>query len=377
MTAAAHCDAELFRDVIGHFMTGVTVITTHADGRDHGMSASAVASVSLEPPMLLACLNDQSPTQAAVTHSKVLCVNVLAEEHSPLARQFARPSRDKFAGVAVRRGRMGALLLADALAVLECAVTYDVAAGTHRIFLAAVKHAEARDGTPLAYFRGGFGRVELTADGRAFAMLREAVLHRTLPVDAQLAVADLAERLGLTRPHVHQALLRLEGEGLVTRDGASVFRLVAVDAASSDAAFDARCAIELGAARLTVGSVEGEQLAELRRRMEATRALIHDGRFTDVDGYVSANARFHEHLVGLAGNAALLDVYRRLSIPSLMTRMFMHHDHASDALIADHEALVDAFERGDLDAAIATILTHTQRAKQTNAAAIAAGGGRV
>jgi flavin reductase (DIM6/NTAB) family NADH-FMN oxidoreductase RutF len=358
-------------------MTGVTVITSHADGRDHGMSASAVASVSVEPPMLLACLNDQSPTQAAVTRSKVLCVNVLAEEHGALARQFARPSRDKFGGVAVRRGRMGALLLADALAALECEVTYDVAGGTHRIFLAAVKHAEARDGTPLAYFRGGFGRVELTTDARAFAMLREAVLHRTLPVDVPLAVADLAQRLGLTRPHVHQALLRLEGEGLVARDSAGAFRLVAVDAAASDAAFDARCAIELGAARLTVGRVDGGQLTEFRRRMEATRALIRNGRFTDVDRYVCANARFHEHFVRLAGSAALLDVYRRLSIPSLMTRVFMHHDHASDALIADHEALVDAFDRADLDAATATILAHTERAKQTNAAAIAAGGGRV
>ncbi len=316
----ADCDRELFREVIGHFMTGVTVITTTEAGRDHGMSASAVSSLSLDPPMLLACLNDRSPTQQAISRSRRFCVNVLAEDQLELALRFARPADDKFAGVATHRGALDVPVLSDALATLQCRVDDDVVGGTHRVFLARVQHAQAREGTPLAYFRGGFGRVELAANARAHAAIDRTVAER---------------------------------------------------------AFDARTAIELGVVDLTVGRVTGEQLAALRRSMERTNGLIADGRFTDVAAYVAANAELHEQLVALAGNDALLEAYRRLSIPTLMIRLFTGHDRADESLIDEHRAIVEAYEAGDVERARAVVLTHGEHAKATNDAALAAAGGRI
>jgi 4-nitrophenol 2-monooxygenase / 4-nitrocatechol 4-monooxygenase, reductase component len=77
--SATELDREQFREVIGHFMSGVTVITATDGERDYGMTASAVTSLSLEPPMMLVCLNNHSTTQAAITRSRAFAISVLAE----------------------------------------------------------------------------------------------------------------------------------------------------------------------------------------------------------------------------------------------------------------------------------------------------------
>ncbi len=377
VTAGPTVDPTLFREVIGHFMTGVTVITTTDGGHDHGMSASAVASLSVDPPMLLACLNDSSVTQKAISRTRTFCVNVLAEGQHELALRFARPADDKFAGVTTHRGELGVPVLSEALAALQCRVQDDVVGGSHRVFLARVAHAEAHDGTPLAYFRGGFGRVQLAANARAHAALRELVVSRALPLDAPLDITALADRLALSRAHVFGGLLALEAEGLVTRDADHGFVLVAVDRAAAEQAFDARTAIELGVVDLTVGRVAPGRLAELRRRVDLTNGLIADGRFTDLPAYVATNADLHEYVVALADNPALSAAYRKLSIPALMIRLFTHHNHADDSLIDEHRALADAFEAGDVEAARSVVRAHSEHARLVNDAALVASGGRI
>ena len=96
-------DQQVFRDVIGRFASGVTVITTTVDGAPFGTTASAVSSLSLEPPMVLVCLNKTSDTQAAILKAGAFCVNILAEGQQDLAYQFARKG-DKFGGHDLRRG---------------------------------------------------------------------------------------------------------------------------------------------------------------------------------------------------------------------------------------------------------------------------------
>jgi hypothetical protein len=99
------CDREVFRDVIGHFASGVTVITTRAgDGKRHGMTAGAVSSLSLDPPMLVVCIHRGAPTCAAVRGAGVFGVNILSENDAHLAERFARPREDKLADVAMRDG---------------------------------------------------------------------------------------------------------------------------------------------------------------------------------------------------------------------------------------------------------------------------------
>src|SRR3954452_4193425 len=93
-----------FREVISHFASGVTVVTALHDGRKYGMTASAVTSLSLEPPMLLVCMNKQSETGRAVAISKRFGVNILGANQVDLAERFAQKGGDKFAGVPITSG---------------------------------------------------------------------------------------------------------------------------------------------------------------------------------------------------------------------------------------------------------------------------------
>src|SRR6476619_6011647 len=176
-------------------MSGVVVITTSDDGTPHGMTVSAVSSLSLDPPMLLVCLHSASGTQEAVRRSGRFAVNILAEDQGALAERFAKPAANKFEGVAVRSGRTGVPLLEGALAVVECHVTEAVAGGTHRVFLGEVRHAEATEGSPLAYFRGKFGKLELAQDAQIHRRLRHLIVSRQLGPDEPLQVETLAARI--------------------------------------------------------------------------------------------------------------------------------------------------------------------------------------
>lgn len=151
---------EEFRDVMGHFASGVTVITTLDGAEPLGTTASAISSLSLEPPMLLVCLNRDSVTGQGIQRSRAFGVNILEAGQEALARHFAQKGENKFADVPFAPGAVGQPLLADALAHLECRVTEEVTVATHSVFLAEVETAGARAGTPLAYFRGRFGRLD-------------------------------------------------------------------------------------------------------------------------------------------------------------------------------------------------------------------------
>lgn len=155
---------EEFREVISHFASGVTVVTALHDGRAFGTTASAVTSLSLEPPMLLICMNKQSETGRAVAAAGHFAVNILGADQMELAERFARKGGDKFAGVPVSAGKWGEPIFDEALATLECRVAEQTAVATHYVFMAEVLSGAARAGTPLAYFRGQFGRLELTTD---------------------------------------------------------------------------------------------------------------------------------------------------------------------------------------------------------------------
>lgn len=159
------CDSALFRRTIGHFASGVAVITTSHGGRDFGMTASAVTSLSLEPPMLVICVNRNAPTHQAISESDRFAVNVLARSQQQLAFNFARPAEDKFAGVKLRQGQLGLPLLVGCVANFECAVTSVTTGGTHTIFIAEVLTAIADEHhDPLLYYRGRFGRLRLADD---------------------------------------------------------------------------------------------------------------------------------------------------------------------------------------------------------------------
>lgn len=158
-------DELVFREVVGHFTTGVAVVTTRRGDDRFGVTASAVSSLSLDPPMLLVCLNRRLPTCDAITATGAFAVNILAEGQTDLARQFATRHPDKFRGVRVADGDLRVPMLTDALAHLECRVRERVDAATHAVFLGEVLTARAGGGSPLTYFRGAFGRFVDAAAG--------------------------------------------------------------------------------------------------------------------------------------------------------------------------------------------------------------------
>lgn len=161
-----HADRqEVFRDVIGHFAAGVTVVTARDGGLDYGVTVSAVCSLSLEPPMLLVCLNRASRTQGAISRGRSFAVNILGLSGRQLARRFATDRDDKFEGVEIERGGLGHPLLKDAIARVECRVVEEATGGTHTVFLSEVERAERFEGEPLVYFRGEFGWLGLDPEG--------------------------------------------------------------------------------------------------------------------------------------------------------------------------------------------------------------------
>lgn len=370
-------DPARFREVIGHFTTGVAVITARHAGQDHGMTASAVASVSLEPPMLLVCANMRAPTQAAIVAAGAFTVNILGEGQGAIAQRFARPLADKFAGLSYRHGSLGPPLLDEALAWIECEVTESVVGGTHRVLLGTVRDAHVEAGTPLAYYRGRFGRLRLAADERALERLRRAVLVREHPLDAPLAPAALAERLDVDEPSIHYALTRLVAEGLVERTPAG-YRQVPLDARMSDDVLEAKLAIDRAAARLALERASDAALTRLVELADAIPPAPGRGAGPEeVDAHVEATERFHEHAIEVAGNAELLRAYRQLRLPGISLRVLATDETIGEPLTEDHAEIARAMQRRDWPRLETLLVQHSERGRVAHRRAIERAGGRV
>ena len=148
------------RDAMGHFATGVTIITSVGpDGAPVGTTANAVTSLSLEPPLVLVCFDLASATLQAIRGHGAFVVNVLAAPQQHLSANFARRGlAAAWDGVQHRRGPTGSPRLEDVLAVLECTVEHALPGGDHEIIVGRVRHAEtsANPNGPLVFFRGTY-----------------------------------------------------------------------------------------------------------------------------------------------------------------------------------------------------------------------------
>ena len=379
MTTSAGTQAvvpdEVFRDVIGRFASGVTVITTKADDGDHGTTASAVSSLSMDPPMLLICLNKTSDTQTAILGSGVFGVNILAEDQDQVAYKFAKKGQDKFAGVAVVRGRSGVPLVQGALAHLECEVEETVTGGTHTVFLARVKEAAGQEGAPLTYYRGRFGRLESALDESAYRDLRQRVIERTLPVGRPLDIDALAAELDVDVQRVYYALTKLTTDDLVARrpDGYVVNPLTAEVAGQL---FDARCAVEIGVAEQTVGSVPDAAVDGLQRLADDLARIVRS-ESPDLPAFLHASHAFHRDLVALAGCPQLSDSYERLGIPAFWTQTMADRRWWEEFDVVHHAQLVDAYRIRDLAKAKRLIYSHRDQVKNLARGLIAEAGGEV
>jgi flavin reductase (DIM6/NTAB) family NADH-FMN oxidoreductase RutF len=154
-------DAARFRQVLGHFATGVVVIAGQHDDQPTGLTVQSFTSLSLDPPLVSFAVGHGSSTWPKLRESGAFSVNILADDQEALCRTFATSGADKFEGVGWRLGGSGAPILDDVLAWLECRIEVEHDAGDHELIIGRVVDMDvAREGKPLLFYRGGFGRFE-------------------------------------------------------------------------------------------------------------------------------------------------------------------------------------------------------------------------
>ena len=155
-------DPDTFRAVLGRFASGVTVVTTADEqGHDHGMTVSAFCSVSLDPPLVLVCIDQAASMHDMLQPERPFAVNVLSAGQEALSRRFASGDPpNRFDGLGYHRGLTGVPLLEDVLAWLEARVEARLPQGDHTIVVGRVETAAARQERPLLYYRGGYAQLE-------------------------------------------------------------------------------------------------------------------------------------------------------------------------------------------------------------------------
>jgi flavin reductase (DIM6/NTAB) family NADH-FMN oxidoreductase RutF len=159
VAAAESFDEARFREVLGHFATGVTVVTATEDGEPVGFTCQAFTSLSLDPPLVLIAPGKTSTSWPRIAQAGEFCVNILSDHQEALSRDFAVSGGDKFTGVGWRPGGNGAPILDGALAWIECRFLRAHDAGDHEIVLGLVLDMGVNKGRPLVFYRGGFGGV--------------------------------------------------------------------------------------------------------------------------------------------------------------------------------------------------------------------------
>jgi len=153
-----------FRKAMACFATGVTIITVDLDSEVHGMTANAFASVSLDPPLLLVCVDHSARTHAHLHARKRFGVNILADDQRVISEYYARPvytheHAEQEAGARFDRTAQGTPILHGALAYLECKLKSTHEAGDHTIFIAEVEDVVVRQGEPLLFFRSQYRQI--------------------------------------------------------------------------------------------------------------------------------------------------------------------------------------------------------------------------
>jgi flavin-dependent trigonelline monooxygenase, reductase component len=166
--AAQMLDAKALRRVFGTFLTGVTVVTTvDQDGRKRGFTANSYTSVSLDPPIVLACLDRRSANCEAFMKRRGFAINVLADHQKHLSNLFASKSADKFEGLRTSSAWSGSPILPDVVGWIDCALERTLDVGDHVVLIGQVKAVHDGSGMPLGYFRGNYV---------AFSLEQKAVL---------------------------------------------------------------------------------------------------------------------------------------------------------------------------------------------------------
>lgn len=155
-------DSARFRQVLGHFPTGVTVVTADHESGPVGLAVGSFASASLDPALVAFFPDKESTSWPRIEETGVFCVNVLADGQEDVCRRFASKGEDKFEGLGWKPAASGAPVLDGVLAWIDCRIHSVLEAGDHFCVLGQVNELDVSDdGGPLVFFRGGYGRFSI------------------------------------------------------------------------------------------------------------------------------------------------------------------------------------------------------------------------
>lgn len=150
-----------FRRAMGSFASGVTIVTSKCEDNElRGLTVSAFSSVSLEPPLVLICLDHRCSLHGQLKEGLYFAVNVLAEDQQDLSNKFASRDPNRFSGINLTEGVTGSPLIEGAIAHIECRVVYAYPGGDHTIYVGEVEATTINDNKPLAYFRGNYAQID-------------------------------------------------------------------------------------------------------------------------------------------------------------------------------------------------------------------------
>jgi 3-hydroxy-9,10-secoandrosta-1,3,5(10)-triene-9,17-dione monooxygenase reductase component len=153
-------DQARFREVLGHFATGITIVTATDEGQPVGFSCQSFAALSLDPPMVILAPAKSSTSWPRIARAGSFCVNILGEHQEAVCRAFAVSGGDKFDGVGWTPGVTGSPLIDGSLATVECTLGAIYEGGDHELVTGHVVDMEIGKGSPLIFYRSGFGRFE-------------------------------------------------------------------------------------------------------------------------------------------------------------------------------------------------------------------------
>jgi DNA-binding GntR family transcriptional regulator len=202
-----------------------------------------------------------------------------------------------------------------------------------------------------------------------YETIKQRLVGRELGPGEKVSLHELASALGVSRSPVHHALTRLVAEGLLTVKSRRGYYVTALTEAAVAEGYEVRLALELQAAEAAVGRVGRDELRRFRELHESTVAAVSHAEWD------TANAAFHEYQVDLAANSLLSRFYRELSVNLMMQVIRGGKLEGGSYLPAEHAAIVDAFEAGDLEAARTAIRAHIATGRRIALEAIEGAGG--
>lgn len=148
------------RRILGHFATGVTIVTTHHEGELHGMTANAVASLSLDPPLIIVSVDCLANMNEYLKASACFAVNILTEEQEDLSTRFAMRGPKDFSDIDHRTEITGSPVFQQALAFVDCKVVNILPGGDHDIFVGEIVAGDTGEGRPLMFYNGKYDRLQ-------------------------------------------------------------------------------------------------------------------------------------------------------------------------------------------------------------------------